>query len=244
MLETAILMPIVLVLIFIAILKGFGVNVESSLNSALSQGVRLAYSRGDLELSGNNGLQAGVAELGGLIPSIDSWINSGCSPALFPTIFFGGGISKNLAYLNFRIKFQTVMGVPLIQTCALSASNRGVKSSLLRSFYALAYVYKGIEESIGKLKYPCRVGSSDFNAGCLSCYTLNWGSYSTNGNGEAPAGIPFIGGTAYNYDWVGIRCVLAPQKEYTAPIAGLITLMMGSNVSDKILVTRDAVYPL
>jgi len=152
--ELALALPIFLAVVFILIWVGLALNARSSIISSVNSGVRLAMTRGDLALMGDEPILA----------EINSWDGSAAN---LPTLLYSPDINSQVALDQYD------------DWTALVFPDDIIEDLPNRYLYALAYIYEGVKLGVGPgmVRYPCDPNGDDGEdgPGCLMCRFLNGG---------------------------------------------------------------------
>ncbi len=255
MVETAILLPLFLFGVLFFLWLAVTVNARNSLSSAIENGVRLAFSRGQGQLVG--------IRAGGLLSSVQNSLTGGSfnppsgSPvtALLhrgnaPSPFGGGGWYMQ----EWR------------RTFGPSTNANDIPPHYVM---ALAQTYEGLVHSIGpSLRFPCdpRGAGPNNGPGCARCTNLHpmsigdlnaagrceagrvWAPPTSAGSGSC-SGSPNLavatltraataGGEPFKLNWVGVECEYRPDNAILTPLLGLLQLLTGSAPSTQFVFTQ------
>lgn len=243
MVETAIMFPIFLCLIMLIIFMAVVSNARTSLRYAVTNAVRLAYTRGNLVLNAAGG---GSPQL---VASIANWAQT-CSqpvPNLFyknnnypPAPGFNDPAAASAFYnSNHGTSLAGWIGPDVLpnQFCTsaglLTPQQFG---NQLARFYSLIYAYQAIDESIGQAHYPCQGNQNGIGApGCAACVSVN-----PNTVANSPLGSQCAADTTR----IAIRCVYWIDNVIVRPVQAIINLMTGTNNNDFLRITKTAWYPV
>ena len=148
MVETAIVLPLVLLGIFFFIWLGTVMHAKSSLDAAVTRAVRLACTRGVKEVAGLE-----------IIERIQNW-QGGAALSTVEMLLKNGDIPNWMDwYTATSTQFNFVSGLD------------GLPSEYI---YALVYVNEAMKKSIGSsIRYPCDPEDLSSGSGCLGCVFLN-----------------------------------------------------------------------
>lgn len=220
MIEAAILLPLILVVIFIAIGLSVLANGRSALTTGMTSALRLATTRGDRALMGN------VALLG---PVETYFVSAGNDLSPLQTYVTSGDIDP----LDTRAFLNRCFG-------EIYGTNR-LKDLPRQYQYLLVYLNQALRESIGpSLRFPCvppggappsnytaRCPTNAQNSGCVACYLLN------------PDTLSFTPATTPQPTRIALRCEYSPSSIFLKPIWSALSLFSGGSGEGGIVITRD-----
>ncbi|MFM1847891.1 MAG: hypothetical protein RL417_1365 [Pseudomonadota bacterium] len=200
-------------------------NGKASLGSAMTEGLRLAATRGDLTLMGN---QAMIAPVTAFISGSDLTA-SGLSALLV-----SGDVPEDEAKLFLNQCVPTVYGIDSLAQ---------LPPPIL---YTLIYINQALRQSIGSsLRFPCVPPGGDpppnssncpttgSVPGCAACYLINPQQLNYTAVGSPPSP-----------NFFAIRCEYSPSNIFLDPIMkglALLTGISGGNAPG-IVISRDRVF--
>lgn len=144
--ETALTFPFLFAVVLIFLWTGYIYNAKNGLVSAIGNGARLAFTRGDVDKSG----------LSGLLPEVDNWYYSS---AAFPELLSNQD-DKAAALAAYNQNLSVEYSDPLYT----------IDNAPLSYLYAIVYTVQAMKETVGAVNYPCL---RDDEIGCLTCYPAN-----------------------------------------------------------------------
>lgn len=221
MLETAIILPLVLVAIFIAIGLAAIANGRSALSSAMTEAMRLAATRGDSDLMGGKQMVLPVKR------------------------FLDANEFEDLASLisSGDVKFEDLK--TFANECFGKVYGTQSLKELPASYiYALVYIHQALRQSIGpSLSFPCIPpgGSSPgggcpavSSPGCVGCYLIN------------PDTLDFtpVNSSDPDPNRYAIRCEYSPSSVFLNPIYRIFSVFSGNGTSggSGLVIKRDRLF--
>ncbi|MCO6431307.1 MAG: pilus assembly protein [Deltaproteobacteria bacterium] len=209
--EFVLLLPLFLFLMLFFIWYGVSLNAKTSLISAVTNGVRLAATRGKASVYRKVGNIAGLDTWAGAISDIDEAHTTG------PTARVGnpGGllVSPHEVFDVYNAK-------------ATSTFGRGMLSIPFPEYtYAVAYAVQMMRMSVGSaLRFPCDPYGADGD-GCLMCRPVNPDTYS-----DAPYTAPLDAtGTAARR--IAVRCDYKPKSVVLTPLLRMLSIVTGTSTT-------------
>lgn len=221
MIETAILLPLILFLIFLVIWIGISFHEKAALRSALGTGIRLAATRGDRLL---------MHSTSGVIPRIQEWVNNACPGVISPPFELDPVLEYNIPggstwggdYYNDGHPGKGALRV----FSAYFGGHGQVSLHCMPPSYifALIYIHESIRQSVGSsVKYPCDPFTDPEPEGCVGCFFLNPDNFDQSdyevGGVLAPPPT----------DRVAIQCDYRPSNFLLGPMTGLLRMMVGGS---------------
>ncbi len=220
MLETAIILPLVLVAIFIAIGLAAIANGRSALSSAMTEAMRLAATRGDMDLMGGEQM---------VIP-VKRYLDTNELEELMPLLASGD------------VKFEDLK--TFANECfGRVHSTQSLKQLPIQYIYSLVYIHQALRQSIGpSLNFPCNppggtppssICSAATRPGCVSCYLINPDTFDFTLISSDP-----------DPNRYAIRCEYSPSSVFLDPIYRIFSLFSGNGASGGggLVIKRDRLF--
>lgn len=223
MVETAILLPLILIAIFIAIGLAVVANGRSALSSGMTEGLRLAATRGDNSLMGGEDI---IAPVRSYISSLDL--------SELKLLISSGQIEEADYALFLNRCFGSIHDTTSLKTLPA------------QYIYTLIYINQALRQSIGpSLRFPCvppggspPPGGGDCptarDAGCVSCYLIN------------PTSLDFTPSDTADPNTYAIRCEYSPSNIFLDPIFRLFALFSpgSSSTGGRFIIKRDRLFEI
>lgn len=213
MLETAVLLPLLVLGIFFFIWLGTVMHAKSSLDAAVARAVRLACTRGVSEVAGME-----------VIQRVQDWQRSGDDSGIEP-LLKNGDFSNWLEWYDDRSN-QIFSGV----------SN--LISMPSEYIYALVYVNEAMKQSVGAgVRYPCDPEDLVNGGGCLGCSFLNPDTLESGFPSEDPA--QWAGPPPRRS--IGLECRYQPDHTILKPLVKFIAMLTGDLAEPLLVLKKKAI---
>ncbi len=239
MIETAVFLPLMLLIVFIILFLATLLNARSSLTAAVGSGARLGYTRAQVQMDANNN---GTPEA--MIGAVADWQKNGGSLAVAPQLL---GL---LSSTEFQSDGQSVEAFLNVLT---AATFPGFAFKELPSTYIYAQIYalQAMRDSVGDVRFPCNPGDPTMpqtahdGPGCLMCVPLRPPGSSGTYQGYDPDPAVFeslnrAGG--FDTSWVGIRCSYRPSNAILGAVESLLGLLSGQAARSPMIISRSFFY--
>lgn len=215
MIELAITLPIFMGLIFLFIFMAFMWNAKTTLDSAVSNGVRLAFTRGDVGLVGHE-----------LIRDIENYSASGT-------------MSKRLTGM-LSSKAEGPYADVYYKSMSLEIFGRSFERLPQRYIYAMVYTMRGLTAGMGGalMRFPCDTRpTTRASQGCVMCRFINPSTKTDR------RGAPQMGSPGFDWNYLGLKCSYRPAGIIVNPIQGIMKLLLpGTNFDPLLLQSRSSFY--
>ena len=215
LIELAFSLPLFLAFIFIAIFFGLVWNAKTSLDSAVTNGVRLAFTRGDRNLVGR-----------ALIPDIESYSAS-------------GSMNPRLTAL-LSTPSEAPFADAYYKSMAINIFGRSFEALPPRYIYAMVYTMQSLTAGIGEgmMRFPCDPSlPTAISQGCLQCRFIHPSSRTTS------AGAPQMGQPGFDWSYLGLACRYRLSNAVVGPIQGILSYLTGATSFDPLLLqSRSSFY--
>lgn len=211
LIETAILLPFLLFLIFFIVWKGVSINEQTALETGLGNALRLGATRGDASLVRSE-----------ILPGIHSWVATppGSPPSLAPPPKIGELLVWPDGNLNWGPASLLLDG----KTIEVFTGVSTFQSLPAQYVYVLVYVYQSLRQSIGNsIRYPCDPDSTTQGngPGCVLCQFMN------------PIDMGTASGSYTDFppptNVIAVRCRYRPALFLFGPLYRLMHIMSGSS---------------
>lgn len=239
MIETAVFLPLMLLIVFIILFLATLLNARSSLTAAVGSGARLGYTRARVQMDVNNN---GAPEE--MIGAVADWQRNSGSLAVAPQLL---GL---LASPEFQSEGQSVEAFLNVLT---TATFPGFAFKELPSTYIYAQIYalQAMRDSVGDVRFPCNPGDPTMpqtahdGPGCLACVPLRPPGAIDAYKGYDPDPAVFesqnrAGG--FDTSWVGIRCSYRPSNAILGTVESLLGLVSGHTAASPMIISRSFFY--
>lgn len=231
--ETAILLPLTLAVMFIIIAIAVLFNARSSLSSGMSQALRLANTRANVALVGEK-----------MLSPLNDYVDPNTQLASFSSI--AELVSTNVSQAD---------AAAFLNTCFAAVYQLPLSDLPPQYLYTLAYLKQALAQSIGpSLKFPCvppggqppsginqcqPPAPANRPAGCVSCYLLDPRDFDLDPSTPSSTSPPDP-----NPDRLIMRCEYSPASIFIQPILSLLNLFSGgsSGGGSSLTITRDRVF--
>jgi hypothetical protein len=224
MIETAIILPLVLVAIFVAIGLAAIANGRSALSSAMTEAIRLAATRGDQALMGGEQM----------ISPVESY-RSGDDLSILKPLLSSGEVKDEDFKLFLNDCFGRIHGTT------------SLKELPPQYIYSLVFINQALQQSIGpSLKFPCiPPGGSppgaggacpiERSAGCVSCYLINPDTFDFTAASADP-----------DPNRYAIRCEYSPSSVFLDPIYRIFSVFSSNGASGgaALVIKRDRLFEI
>jgi len=236
MLETALILPLVLVIAFGLMYLSSAFNAKLSLKWAVGQAVRLAITRGDIRRVGMR-----------IIPSLSDF--TGLYAPRIHSFTFSEATDQAKTLLSYQVPYNDAIqfyDTRLFEPFQRDAHFDGNLNNSYPTFlYAIAYANETMRQSLGmSVKYPCDPDGSGPNdgPGCFMCQFLNPDTMDLTGYvsvADVVGRAQIIGPPIYK---IALRCSYRPMSPFLQPISGLLRVFVpnqGNFLSRTMTVTKN-----
>jgi hypothetical protein len=215
LIEFAIIFPFFILFVFLIIYVVLIWNAKLSMQSSISNGVRLAFTRGNSSIVGQN-----------IIPDIAAYAAS-------------GSMNTRLAGL-LSTPEEAPFADAYYKSMSLSIFNRSFESLPPRYIYAMVYTMQGLTAGVGEglMRFPCDPTLPvAVSQGCVQCRFLHPVT-----RDDVP-GNPQMGTPDFDWNYLGIKCVYRPSNVFVGPVHGLLGFILPSSTFNSLLVrARGSFY--
>lgn len=211
--EYVISIPLLILVILIFTWFGVTANAKASLNTAMGTALRLASTRGDQLLVGQQ-----------IMGELDTW--DGSSPEAVQSLLAHGTPGADLVVLLGKT----------IEPIAPSGGPVTLANIPAKYLYTLAYLTQSLRSGIGdSVRIPCSEDLSEA-PGCVSCKFVNPCQYQPEG------ATCEINPTTLEELGIGLTCSFRPAFPLIGAIDALLGIVTGGRYAGTV-VTRTKFYP-
>lgn len=224
--EIAIFMPVFLLLIGSVYLISIYLNASTALSSSMATAVRLAITRGNPTLMGQDYNSGSLQTIETFIDSVTGEFPSDKLSMIASDEFTP---DEAIDYYNDKVSF-VFSGVAL----------RELPKEYI---YSLIFAIQSMKLNVGSLRYPCdanpQTNPTDF-AGCFQCYFLNpdTGQFTEDFDSCAT-----LGPDCVPRDRMAFYCEYAPDSPLISMIAGIFNFL-SIGAPPQLRITRQVFYNL
>lgn len=215
MIELAIIFPFFLLFIFFIIYVVMLWNAKLSMQSSISNGVRLAFTRGNQALVGQD-----------LIADVAAYAAS-------------GSMNTRLTAL-LSTQDEAPFADAYYKSMSFSIFNRSFESLPPRYIYAMVYTMQGLTAGVGEgmMRFPCDPALPPaVSQGCVQCRFLHPVTR------DDVAGAPQMGDPSFDWNYLGLKCTYRPSNVFVGPVHGLLSIVApGTTFADLLVTARGAFY--
>jgi hypothetical protein len=168
MVETAIFLPIFLILIFFCYWLGVMSNTKAAFTVSIKDALHLATTRSDPLVV--NGLVA--SDPSGSISQITTWLNTGTNRP-DSLLLWNGTTSNLMGDANYGGNYRQTNSNGVLRNISGSSGISDISGLPASYIYTLVFIYQNLRQAVGDtVHYPCdplSTASNFSSSGCLLC---------------------------------------------------------------------------